>query len=68
MFWIPGIGGMNLEKGINNTNGNLIEENSVLGPLFSVSFFPNTLALRSDARFKKVGDKLESELKSAKSQ
>lgn len=45
MAWIPGPGGINLEKGISSCNGALLEHNSTIGPYFSVSFLPNTIAL-----------------------
>ena len=32
--WIPGPGGINLTKGIGSCTGDLLEHNSVLGPLF----------------------------------
>ena len=46
MVWIPGPGGINLEKGIGSCTGDLLESSSVLGPYFSVSFLPNTLNLK----------------------
>ena len=55
MAWIPGPGLINLEKGISACTGNLIEQNSTLGPYFCISFLPNTIGLRSDEKFEKVG-------------
>lgn len=68
MVWIPGPGGINLEKGIGSCTGDLLEKDSVLGPFFSISFLPNSLTLRRDARFKKTAEKTENELKSCKTQ
>jgi hypothetical protein len=66
--WIPGPGGINLEKGIGSCTGDLLEHQSVLGPFLTVSFLPVTLSLRVDERFLKTSEKMEAELKSAKSQ
>ena len=67
MAWIPGPGGINLEKGIGSCTGDMLENSSVLGPFFSVSFLPNSLNLRPDDRFKRTSEKVENELKAAKS-
>ena len=64
--WIPGPGGINLEKGIGSCTGDLLENASILGPFFSISFLPTSLSLRPDNRFKKTADKVETELKNAK--
>lgn len=66
MAWIPGPGGINLAKGIGSCTGDLLENSSVLGPFFSVSFLPNSLTLKPDARFKRTSEKTEGELKQAK--
>jgi hypothetical protein len=56
--WIPGPGGINLEKGIGSCTGDLLENSSVLGPFFSISFLPNSLNLKPDPRFKKTSEKV----------
>jgi hypothetical protein len=66
MAWIPGPGGINLEKGIGSCTGDLLEHQSVLGPFFSVSFLPISLSLKRDDRFKKTAEKVQNELKGAK--
>jgi Ubiquitin elongating factor core len=68
MLWIPGPGGINLEKGIGSCTGDLLEKISVLGPLFSVSFLPNSISFKRDERFKKTSNKIDSELKNIKKQ
>ena len=68
MAWIPGPGGINLEKGIGSCTGDLLESSSVLGPFLSVSFLPNSLTLRADDRFNRTAEKVDGELKGVKSQ
>jgi len=46
--WIPGPGGINLEKGIGSCTGDLIESSSILGPFFSITIMPNSLTLKPD--------------------
>lgn len=67
MAWIPGPGGINLEKGIGSCTGDLLEKESVLGPFIALSFLPNTISLSTDSRFKKTSEKVDAEIKQAKS-
>lgn len=67
MAWIPGPGGINLEKGIGSCTGDLLEKNSILGPLFTISFLPTSLTFQRDQRFKKTAEKTDSELSVIKS-
>jgi hypothetical protein len=67
MAWIPGPGGINLEKGIGSCTGDLLEKTSILGPFFSVSFLPNSLTLKPDERFNRTAEKFGQELRQAKS-
>jgi hypothetical protein len=66
MAWIPGPGGINLEKGIGSCTGDLLEKNSVLGPFFTVSFLPTSLTFSRDERFKRTAEKTEKELEHIK--
>ena len=59
MVWIPGPGGINLEKGIGSCTGDILESSSVLGPFFQLSFLPNTLNLKADGRFLKNAEKVQ---------
>ena len=65
MVWIPGPGGINLEKGIGSCTGDMLESSSVLGPFFSLSYLPNTNNFKSDNRFK-TSEKINQELTQAK--
>ena len=62
MVWIPGPGGINLEKGIGSCTGDMLETASVLGPFFSLSYLPNTINFKSDSRFIKTSEKINQEL------
>lgn len=62
MAWIPGPGGINLEKGIGSCTGDLLESSSVLGPFFSVSYLSNSLNLKGDGKFMKTAEKIHNEL------
>ena len=66
MVWIPGPGGINLEKGIGSCTGDMLETASVLGPFFSLSYLPNTINFKSDSRFIKTSEKINQELSQAK--
>jgi hypothetical protein len=66
MVWIPGPGGINLEKGIGSCTGDMLENSSVLGPFFSLSYLPNTINFKSDSRFIKTSEKINQELTQAK--
>jgi len=66
--WIPGPGGINLEKGIGSCTGDILEHNSVLGPFFQPAFLPTSLTLRLDSKHQSVVDKMTAELQMAKSQ
>jgi len=46
--WIPGPGGINLEKGIGSCTGDLLEYQSILGPFLSISFLPSNLNFNVD--------------------
>jgi hypothetical protein len=67
MAWIPGPGGINLEKGIGSCTGELLEYKSVLGPFLTISFLPTSLSFKRDDRFKKTAEKTETELSNIKS-
>jgi hypothetical protein len=64
--WIPGPGGINLEKGIGSCTGDLIESSSILGPFFSITIMPNSLTLKPDERFIRTSEKFSGELSQAK--
>lgn len=64
--WIPGPGGISLEKGIGSCTGDLLEHHSVLGPFLQLSFLPVSLNLKADNKFLKVSEKAENELKAAR--
>ena len=64
--WIPGPGGINLEKGIGSCTGDLLENSSILGPFFSISVMPNSLTLKPDDRFKRTADRFSHEMSQAK--
>jgi hypothetical protein len=64
--WIPGPGGINLEKGIGSCTGDLIESSSILGPFFSITIMPNSLTLNPDKRFIRTSEKFSAELSQAK--
>ena len=66
--WIPGPGGINLEKGIGSCTGDLLESTSVLGPFFQMSFLPTSLTLKADERFKMFSEKVVTELQTANTQ
>jgi hypothetical protein len=66
--WIPGPGGINLEKGIGSCTGDLLENQSILGPFFKVGFLPCQLQLACDPRMNTTHDKLNAELVQCKSQ
>lgn len=61
--WIPGPGGINLTKGIGSCTGDLLEQQSVLGPYFSLSYLPTTINLKGDTKFVKMSEKVENELR-----
>ncbi len=64
--WIPGPGGINLEKGIGSCTGDLLESTSILGPFFSITIMPNSLTLKPDERFIRTSEKFSAELSQAK--
>jgi hypothetical protein len=64
--WIPGPGGINLEKGIGSCTGDLLENSSILGPFFSISIMPNSLTLKPDDRFMRTAEKFGAEMSQAK--
>lgn len=66
--WIPGPGGINLEKGIGSCTGDLLENQSILGPLLRMSFLPSNLQFVIDAKTRKTHDKLNGEFVQCKSQ
>ena len=60
--WIPGPGGINLEKGIGSCTGDLLEHGSILGPFFSITIMSNSLSLKPDDRFIRTAQKFGAEM------
>ena len=60
--WIPGPGGINLEKGIGSCTGDLLEHGSILGPFFSITIMSNSLSLKPDDRFIRTAEKFGAEM------